>query len=158
MAAPSRLCLCMNLKNHALSQYVNFDFNSMCALGGKAYGFNEDGIHLLYEGDSDGKHFNPIDAFVVFATDLGDSSKKSLRKAELSGEIADDLLLWVKSGNKPGSQVPGPGPGDERTVPLRRDMAGHSFEIGIENVGGSDFSLSAVDIVVTPLGPARMKR
>lgn len=158
MAAQSRLCLCMNRKIHALSQYVNHDFNSMCALGGKAYGFNEDGIHALGEGDSDGKNFDPIEAFVVFATDLGDASRKSLRKAEISGELPDDLSMWVRSDRRPGIQVSVPGPGDERTVPLRRDMAGHSFEIGIENVGGSDFSLSAVDIAVSPLGLARAKR
>lgn len=156
--AQARLVLSMNLKNHALSQYMQFDFNSMVQWEGMAFGFNEDGIHQIDSGGSDGTG-NPINSRVVFAeSDLGSPTRKQLRKAFVSGRIEGDMVLSVKADGGMVRNAPVHEPGDSRAVPLRRDMAGEDFEIGIENVGGCDFDISLIDLVAIPLGPTRVRR
>ena len=156
--ALARLVLSMNLKNHALSQYMNFDFNSMVQWEGTALGFNEEGIHQIDSGGFD-RTGDPINARIVFAeSDLGSARRKQLRKAFVSGRIEGDMVLSVKADGGAARNVPVPEPGNSRAVPLRRDMAGHDFEIAIENVGGCDFDISLLDLVAIPLGPTRVRR
>lgn len=51
----------LNLRTAAVTEYENYDFNSLAMVGGRAYGAREDGIFRL-EGDTDDGA--PIEAFV----------------------------------------------------------------------------------------------
>jgi len=52
--AGSYLGVAMNSKNHAVTEYQDFDFNSLAKIGKQYYGCKSDGIHLLNGADDAG--------------------------------------------------------------------------------------------------------
>src|SRR5574343_1183025 len=84
MAAPDRLCVAMNLRNHAITQFDGFNFNSFAKNGESYMAANEDGLFLLGGSDDDGAH---IDAyFIMKNTDFGDFTHKRFIRAHFGYE------------------------------------------------------------------------
>ena len=147
------LGLCLNLKGGQLSQWANYNFNSMTKIGGQYIGANELGLFQLNTGNDDAG--NAIEAFFELVTsDWGIPGQKRIRSWYVGYEADGDLLLTVKDDD-----------GNERMWTLEpihsdnqqhgvkgwgaRDGKGRYWMIRIDNVNGADFSID--NIMVLPI-------
>ena len=150
--AEDRLTLCLSLPRVALSQYDNYNFNSMCNFDGMLLGSNEDGLFVLDSGESDDGSL--IDAHFKFgSSDLGLDEHKSIRYINIAGRLGGMLQVSVNAD----------GAGDikrqlspERTdlrqmrnrVYMGKDCKGKYLELKVENVQGADFTVNRIDALV----------
>jgi hypothetical protein len=82
-----------NAETYAHSRYENFNFNSMCRLGNRYYGANDEGIFLL-EGENDGG--DPIQYFATLpTTEFGHSGMKRVPRVYMGFSNAGDMRLKV---------------------------------------------------------------
>jgi hypothetical protein len=82
----------LNVKNFGLTEYTNFDYNSLCVFNGKMLGAGTDGIHLL-EGDTD----NGTDIPWRIRTGKLRLGFDKLRYSRLFGEISGDVMLIIET-------------------------------------------------------------
>jgi len=157
MAATDRLTFVLNMRNSAPFQWVNFDFNSMTMFNGVPIGANEDGIFSLFDADDD--NGTDIDAFFeLVKTDLGTSESKKIRFYYFTGETSGDLKikLQVDDGEERTFLVPAKKIGQLQhrlhRVDGRNDLRGVYWRPRIENTKGCDFSVDAIDILLSLLG------
>lgn len=81
----------LNLRNKALTEYTNFDFNSFAIVDGKVLAASDDGLFILDASDLDGAV--EIDALGrTGISDLGDSYTKRVPRIYYSGLLTDDML------------------------------------------------------------------
>jgi len=149
------LTLAVNLKNLAISQYVNYNFNSFAKIGNIHIGFSEDGIYELDEaGNDDG---SSIDAFGEFPrSDWGIPNQKRIRKFHVGYESTGSIQFEVKTdeGNTetyrltPALSSSRQGSGE---VSGRRSQKGRYWEIKIANTSGCDFSIDSIHVDPTIL-------
>lgn len=153
----SFLALAMNLKNLAPTQYMEFDFNSLCEFNGQVLGANEDGIFLLESGDLDVAA--TIDAYVEWVTDFGISSRKHVRRLTIAGETQGDLLVTVQADGGDIGEYSITGASELQQgiwhVYLPVDCRGRYFTVRISNVSGSQFSTDEVFADVIPINMLR---
>lgn len=139
-----------------VTQVSGLNFNSLARLqDGSIVGAKSDGSYILDSGGSDAG--TNIDAFFEFPrTDFGAANQKRLRKAVIGMEadglqifkvkddegsyVSRDVLLPIDSQKSEGL-----------VVPLGRSQKGRYFTIRWENFMGSDFSVDAIDLLVTLL-------
>jgi hypothetical protein len=146
-----RFCVAMNLPTTAPSQYLDYDFNSMCTFHGIPLAGGEDGIFQLDSGG--GNDGDPIQAwFKLVTTDFGIQNLKRVRKMTLGYETSGGMLLTVTADEKRSREYPlYPLQSDEtehgNTVSGARDVYGRYWSFKVENVGGSDFSIDAISVV-----------
>jgi hypothetical protein len=151
---PERLVIALNLANHAVTQYLGFNFNSMVECDGRFFGFNEDGIFELESGDVDAvseSEVAPIDSSVTFAP-VNDVriGRKRVRKCVLTGEFEDAIAVGVAvSGQEPRFSYNSKGTEDRSFTFPREGMTGSSLQVTVSNVGGSFFDLQGVDVFLT---------
>jgi len=155
--AIDRLTINLNLKRNALTQWTNFDFNSMAMFNGVPIAANEDGIFSLFDSDDD--NGTNIDAFFeLVKTDLGTSETKKIRFYYFTGETSGDLKikLQVDDGEERTFLVPAKKIGQLQhrlhRVDGRNDLRGVYWRPRIENTKGCDFSVDAIDILLSLLG------
>lgn len=133
---------------------VDLQFNSMCKLDdGVLLAANELGIHTLDTADTDDG--SSIDAWAEFPrTDFGLANQKRLRKLKCSFE-ADGLQkisfrfdegAWEESYLEPDIDTQ---KSEGMNVPGARATSGRHFGCKWENVAGSDFSIDAIDAMLT---------
>jgi len=157
--AISRLTLCIRLKNNAVSQYRNYNFNSGCVLNGIPIAANEDGIYQLDNRDND--HGTEIDAFFeVTTTNFGVDNAKRMRKAFIGYEASGNMVLKVKADDeKEQSYFLKPvkkGQLQHKTiVPLGREIKGDFFTYRFENQNGCDFSIDSFNATAVFLNMGR---
>jgi len=149
------LTLATNLKNLAITQHTNYNFNSFCEINGTPVGLSEDGIYELDNArNDDGSN---IDAFVeLVRSDCGISNQKRIRKFHLGYESNGTIQFKVKtdegsaetynlsptlSSNKQGS-------GEENG---RRRQKGRYWEVKVANTSGCDFSVDSIHVTPTIL-------
>ena len=149
------LTLATNLKNLAISQYTNYNFNSFCEINGVPIGLSEDGIYELDNAQDDDE--TNIDAFVeLVRSDWGISNQKRIRKFHLGYESNGTLQFKVKtdegtaetyslspalSASKQGSSE----------VYGRRGQKGRYWEVEVTNTSGCDFSVDSINVTPTIL-------
>lgn len=87
------LTLKMNTRNQAVTQYVNYDFNSFCEFNGKILAASPDGLYEIESGNKDdGAN---IDAFFELPnTDFGMANNKRIRTI-YAGYTADNDLSFT---------------------------------------------------------------
>jgi len=142
------LTLAMNLKNLAISQYINYNFNSFAEINGTFIGFNEDGIFDL-DNTQDDDNTN-IDAFAELVTsDWGIPNLKRIRKIRAGYEAAGDirLILTADEGTEQSFTLAPTTTGNIQTdgsMTGRRIQVGRHWKIKIENTLGCDFSLDTL--------------
>jgi hypothetical protein len=90
------ITLCLNTKNKSLTEYTNYNYNSMCMFNGKPVGAKADGIYEL-AGDTDNGQ-NISWAFKTGKLDIDDKLAKKVRYAWLSYRPSGDLTLIVDDG------------------------------------------------------------
>ena len=87
------VCIVMNVRNKALTQYHNFNYDSLCAWRGSYLLGNSQGIYEIGEQYSDDAGAE-IKAFASFvALDLGVSARKRIRSAELSYMSEGEMVI-----------------------------------------------------------------
>lgn len=149
----AHLGLCLNLKGGQLSQWANYNFNSMAKVGDTYVGAGEDGLFTLNSSqDDDG---TPIEAFFELPdSDWGIASQKRIRSMYVGYEANGNLLLTVKDDNgneRNYTLAPNHAANQQHSakVPGARDGKGRYWMIRIDNVNGADFSID--DIRVIPI-------
>ena len=148
------LGLCLELSLLAPTQYVNYNFDSMCKFGDTYLGCNEYGIFSL-EGDKDG--LTDIEAFFeLITTDFGIPNQKRIRKAYLGYETSGSLVLEIKDDEDNVRRYPVEASlNDQRQhstkIAVGRNGKGRYWTFKLENVDGCDFSIDSLDILMTVL-------
>lgn len=149
----SALVLVLNLKNLAVSQYAEFDFNSMCKFNGVYLGANETGIYQLETGDDD--EGVPIDVYFEVETSLGIPTNKHVRRVDISGECDGDLLLTTSfdDGAQYQDTVTFDAAGTYKTIrkTMRRTCRGKYLRFRLDNVDGSNFNIDNIVLHVIPI-------
>ena len=147
--AEDRLTICLALNRVAVSQYRNYNFNSMCNFDGVLLGCNEDGLFTLDDGDLDDTEM--IDSFFrLGATELGMIEEKAVRALLINGRLDGFLKVSINPDGKGdiSSEVI-PKRDDLRLighkVPMGKDVKGRSLDLKIENIQGADFTITRID-------------
>lgn len=149
---PDYLGLCLQLDRTALSQYANWNFNSMCKFGDKYLGANENGIFELDSGDLD--NTEQIESFFELVTSewgLGDFQKR-IRSIYIGYETNGNLQLTVKDDDNNERQYvlkPNHTLNKQHSVKLAgtRDGKGRFWMLRIDNLNGADFSVDRISVV-----------
>ncbi len=150
------LGLCLQLDRLALSQYANFNFNSMCKFGDTYLGADENGIFELETGDLDDTE--TIEAFFELVTsDWGIQNQKRIRSLYIGYESDGNLLVtWKDDDDNERSYVLKPNhiPNKQHSakIPGARDGKGRYWMLRIDNMDGADFSIDRVDVTPVVLG------
>ena len=146
-----QLGLCLHLLGEQLSQYANYDFNSVCKFDGKYIGANDSGIFQLDSGETDAD--TAIEAFFeLIVTDMGIEHQKRIRSAYVGYETNGDLMLTVKDDedNERNYTIKPNHIGHMQQtskVPIGRDGKGRYWMFRIDNVNGSDFGINSITAV-----------
>jgi len=143
-----RLCLSMNLRRLAVSQYGNFNFDGLVEMNGVPLAFSKDGIYVLEGDDDDGQ---PIQALLEFMTDMESERQKRLRSCYLGCEADGDLRLVLRNdeGNVREYVFTHKPMQHSARVAVGRSGRGRYWTFAIENIGGCYFCIDTVDAVVT---------
>ena len=150
------LGLCLQLDRMAVSQYANWNFNSMTEFNGRYLGANENGIFVLADGDLDGTSEIPA-FFELLTSDWGIENQKRVRSMYVGYETNGRLKFTVKDddGNdteyileanhldnaQHGAKLPG-----------SRKSKGRYWMLRIDNMNGADFSVDNIRILPVILG------
>lgn len=148
------LGLCLELSLLTPSQYINYNFDSMCKFGDVYLGCNSSGIFEL-GGNKD--ELTDIDAFFeLVTTDFGITNQKRIRKAYLGYEASGSLVLEVRDDEDNVRRYILPALLEDQrqhgaSIPIGRNGKGKYWTFKLENVGGCDFSVDSLDALVTIL-------
>lgn len=143
----------MNAANKAVSEYDNYDFNSVASFAGRMYGAREDGLYLL-EGDDDAGQ--PIDAFLRTALlRIGNGRASHIDSAYLGYRSNGTLQVKVTyidgRGEKRGyvydlQELPADANRNGR-VKIGKGLESVYWAFTVSNTDGADFDLDVVNIV-----------
>jgi hypothetical protein len=156
------LTLCMNVNNFAVTQYSNFDFNSMVQFNGTPYAAGTTGIFSLGNAQTD----NTADIDAYFEFWIGDSGTLNLKRIralhfglEANGnttvEITDDdgtsktydiTILKPETVGVAGYTQHG------HRIFVERTHKGRYWKTKVSNVDGADFSIDRIDVTWNVLG------
>jgi len=154
-----RLCVALEFKRLAITQYSNFNFESLAVFNGVLIGATIDGLYSLLDADDDDG--TDIDAiFETITTDFGVPSKKKLRRAYIAGEASGNITFKFKTDD---------GDYEEYTLTpaqlsqlqhrcrlnLKHIQKGNYWMLRVENADGCDFSIDSVDLLTIIMGLGR---
>lgn len=146
------VCISLNTRNRAITNYHNYIYNSLCNNNGVIYGSKDDGIYALGK-EYDDDNGTDIDAYAdTLDSDFDIASEKRLRSMNIryltNGTIIlsymTDRTTTYQSTVLPDNSTRKP---HGRKVPGTRDMRGTYYRFRIENVDGADFTFNAIGIV-----------
>lgn len=146
-------CWCTNAENLASSEYRGYNFNSLCAAGGKYYGAGPAGIYLL-EGDTDAGV--PIAASLLTGLmDFGSASVKHVPAgyiSRMSDGAMNIAVVTVTEGRKQVNNyvvaaAVADAPRNAR-VPFGKGLRARYWQLELSNVGGADFMVD--EVAMTP--------
>lgn len=145
--------LAVNVETEAISTYVGYGYNSFAKIGDSYFAASSTGIYELV-GDTDTTA--EIEAAIVLKNDnFGDSRMSRIVAVYLSADVSDDMRIGITTnGNVYVYEVPANG---ERGLVSRRidTVRGEKavyWQTTLQNVGGADFSISAVEPLVKKMG------
>lgn len=138
-----------NILRTALTQYTNFDFNSMMMFNGVMLGASDVGLYKLNCGNDD--NGVNIDAyFIPITTDFGINNPKRLRFIYFGYESDGDIKIGVTPDEKDEKDydIESTKIGQQRRrIPITRDQVGRYWKFKISNVDGSDFSVDSISLI-----------
>ena len=147
------LCIALNIRNSAPSQYLGYNFNSLCEFNDQILGAGDGGIFQLDTGSLDDT--TPIEAYVEWVSDLGIPYPKHVRRLTVGCKATGELLVTTSADGGPEYVEPLlVDPTDKYGVWLikgRRTCRGRYLTIRIGNVDGAYFSIDQVTADVTPV-------
>ena len=144
-----RFGISLNLKKVALTQYRNFDFNSMCNFNGVGIAFGEDGIFSLDDAETDAG--TEIDSYVELpSTDFGALRAKRFRKLYVGYETSGMLKMSVSVDDETATDhTLKASKTDQKqhrgVLPMSRAAKGVYWKFIVENVDGCDFSIDNIE-------------
>lgn len=151
------LGVCLNLANVAAAQWSGLPFASLARTDGRVLAAGPDGLYEL-GGDTDAGA--AIAARVALPeTDFGQSGRSQVRRVDF-GMTGGPLRLRLRDGDGRTREYvareggAGAGPRGVR-VPVGSDGVSRYWAFEIENEGGADFTVDAVDIVLLARGVGR---
>jgi hypothetical protein len=152
------LTLVMNLRRKAVSQYCDYNFNSMIKFNGAYLGASDDGIFEIFTGDGDGAEGDPIAAyFELPRSDFGMPNMKRFRKIYLGYKADGSLQVTVTddNGTVTGPVTIAPYASDKQshqTAPVSRSKQGAYWQMKVANVAGADFTIDSIEALINVLG------
>jgi hypothetical protein len=159
--ADSRLTLVINLSNASVSQYVNYDFNSIAlrsAGNPQMYGANSDGLFLLDGAEND--NGTNIDCWLTsMKSAMSDYYQTNFLRGYLNYRATDDIKVratpdgWVVSSD--GNTVDSTyvcnsdinGAWHTDYVDLDTGAWGNQWQFKISNTNGCDLSIRSLQLV-----------
>jgi hypothetical protein len=139
-----------------VTQAAEMNFGSVCRLtDNRVIGVNENGAYLIDSGDLDDT--DVIDAFLEFVTtDFGLANQKRVRKAIVGTEGYGECIITVTFDE--GSSIQrnfdldiDSGKEEGIVIAIGREYKGRYVKVRIDNFAGSDFSLDAIDLMLSIL-------
>jgi len=146
--------MAMNLYNRAITQYVDYDYDSMGFFGDKVIGLCADGLHELERDDvHDGP---PIDAWLKSPyTDFGVANQKHIRSFLVGGEADDQIELTVETNEDSASQRTWSATFAKADLKLSgakaygtRFQKARYFQFEVANINGSRFGIEKIEALV----------
>ncbi len=150
------LALCMELTGQRVSQYTNFDFNSICMLGDRCFAAGDDGLFEVGVGDVDtsgaGVETGIVSTFELATSDFGIDTHKQLRRVHIGGEITDEMEVFVKCADDYTETVRSEDVTKENLqhgidFDFSHSCRGRYLSVGVNNVNGGDFSIDSITVV-----------
>lgn len=150
------LSIAMNLKNQTITQYDNYDFNSIVEFEGKVYGASESGLFTLDDATTD--NGTAIDAYFEFW--IGDAvaiNVKRIRALHFGLEANGDMTVEVTDDDGTGKVydievektgvvgVAGYVQHGNRVF-VERTHVGRYWKLKVATVDGNDFSVDRIDV------------
>ncbi len=139
----------MNLRNTALTNFDNYDFNSMCRFNGVNLGASASSIFNLDSGTND----NGTEIEWNFRTmylDLHQKIKKGLRHAWISYKSSGNLIFTVIQPNGESYEYPLEGveiTEDGIRVKVGKGIRSKYIALDIKNVDGSSVTLDTMKLI-----------
>lgn len=140
----------INLKQIAVSQIRNLNFNSMCVFNGNVLASGDAGLFTIDTADTDnGTEINSIVELVT--TNFNYLGNKRFRKAYVGYETSGNIKISVKvnESNTFKSYILPITKTDQTQhrdlLPLTRDQKGTYWTFKIENINGIDFSIDHIE-------------
>ena len=147
------LALCLLAKERKLSQFKNFNFNSLANIHGTIVGANTSGLFKLNQGNLDGDTQIPC-KITLAATDFGIPNPKKIRRIYLGFYADSDVTLTV-SADKMESQSYDITVNEEglgyATVTINQNLFGRFWSITLENTAGGFLALTRLEVLPVPL-------
>ena len=142
--------LAMNLYNNAITQYTDFEYDSMAVFNGTPIGCEDSGIHKLEQSSHEG---NPISAhFKTGYQDFGVPNQKRIRSFLLGGEADDSITLTITSDDGTGSNSY-TALFDQGSLKLsgskgfgKRSQKARYWQFKVANISGGQFSINSFTI------------
>ena len=149
------LILVLNTKNFALTEYDNYDYNSLFNYNGKLFGAKTDGIYELTGDTDDG---DIIDwEFKTGKLDLEDGLLRKARHVWLSYKPSGDLILTVDDGeNEYEYAVESCKQIDNAVrIKLGKGIRNRYIQLGLRNVANEKITLDRMRLFAEPIGKKR---
>lgn len=149
--------LVMNIRNYGLTEYANYNFNSMCRFNNKHFGANGTAVYDLDSGKTDDGTFidwNFRSGFI----DLEQKVKKKLKQAWISYKSDGDLLVTVvlPDGTEYEYEL------DEiyadetgLRVKFGKGISSKYVAVDVKNVDGADIVMDSMKIMMDKVGAER---
>ncbi len=153
-----RLTIAMNLQNKAVTEYLNYGFNSFANINGVFYGARDDGIWKL-EGNKD--NGLEIDAEILSGVfDFWAGEKTKPRKAWITFRADGRVSLKVIRDENEVWEEDFPGlyfleKIEEAGTTIAKGIKERFLAFGIRNKAGSDFEIDSFRILVDKLRRTR---
>lgn len=140
----------INLATGAVSRYTDFPFDRIHRFGGRHFGIRPDGVYELTGSTDDGV---PIESTVkTFQTDFGTTNLKRVPYVYLFGRFGDDMTVGVQANEGIEYSFPAPAAvGGVQAVRAKaaQGIKGNAWAFSVANVGGGDFEIERVEVIVT---------
>ncbi len=141
-------CIAVNLRNSAVTQYHNYDFDSMTQTRNGPVGTTPTGLSQLNVGTTDnGQNITALAA--LFALDLGVPNKKRLRYLSLGIECPlgaqVDVVMDEDEDNTETYDVKLALKSNLRRIRCRRRQSGRYIQLVLKNIAGGYFAINSID-------------
>ncbi|MCP3966628.1 MAG: hypothetical protein GY718_09805 [Lentisphaerae bacterium] len=151
-------CVVLNTRNFAVSEYLNYGFNSMVRFNGANLIADQNGIYAQDSSSIDNSAYKIKAAFKSGVIGTTVDKAQRLRNAWLNYETDGDVKLTTVADetirriyNLPFlniQDIPGI---QERRIKFERGITDEYFDFKVENVNGSDMEIDKLTIMLEPI-------
>jgi hypothetical protein len=154
-------CVVMNTKNFAVSEYLNFGFNSYTRFNGVDLACDQNGVYEMNTASTDNSSSDAYKIKAAIKTGRVDTYKVRiyrLRNAWLNYQTDGDAKL-ISTANKtkvrtydlPYKNIENLDEMVERRIKFERGIKDRYFDFKIENVNGSDIEIDKLTVMTEPI-------
>ncbi len=150
-------CVVVNTRNFAVTEYVNYGFNSMARFNGANLIADQNGIYEQDTSDNDGPDSYKIKAHVKSGrVDLHQGMIQRLRNGWLNYQTDGDIRVVTRADKKATRYYMLPYQSslngiNERRVKFERGIRNRFFDFKIQNIEGSQMEIDKLTITLEPV-------